>query len=212
MFTGLIQDIGIVKAVTKADKSALIEVETKLAPTLKEGDSLAINGVCLTVGAPQGNLVRATAVFETLERTVLGTLDRGSFVNLEPALAAGDPLGGHIVSGHVDGLGRVKRIERVGVSQQMKVSAAPDILRYVVEKGSIAINGISLTIAAIDPSSFTVAVIPHTWEATTLKNCQIGDELNLEVDILAKYVEKMLDPLASGKKGLTEAKLRDLGY
>jgi riboflavin synthase len=151
------------------------------------GDSIAVDGVCLTVVAQENGTLAFDAVPETLARTSLGTLDRGSRVNLEPALRAGDALGGHYVQGHVDGVGTVR-----SVGELTWFDAPRDLLRYVVEKGSIAVQGTSLTVAATDDEGFAVALIPHTLQETTLGSLKPGDSVNLEADVLAKYVEKLL--------------------
>ena len=156
------------------------------------GDSIAVNGVCLTVVAHVDGTLAFDAVPETLARTSLGALDQGSRVNLEPALRAGDALGGHYVQGHVDGVGTVRSVEPEGDGKRMWFDAPAEIDRYVVEKGSIAVQGTSLTVAATDETGFAVALIPHTLEATTLGALAPGDRVNLEVDVLAKYVEKLL--------------------
>lgn len=215
MFTGLIQDVGIIQAIAPAGEAIRVEVRTKLAGRLIEGDSLAVNGVCLTVtstgASGREDRVVATAIAETLERTTLGELRAGSRVNLEPALRAGDPMGGHVVQGHVDGTGVITASRQRGISVELTVETAPEILQYVVEKGSIAIDGISLTVAAVTEHSLTVALIPHTMQATTLNDASSGDRVNLEVDILAKYVEKMLG--GGGRKNkITEELLRRHGF
>ena len=156
------------------------------------GDSIAIDGVCLTVVATAGHTLAFDAVPETLDRTSLATLDRGSRVNLEPALRVGEPLGGHYVQGHVDGVGSVRSVEPEGDGKRIWFDAPLDVLRYVVEKGSIAVQGTSLTVAAVDAAGFSVALIPHTLSATTLGVLAAGDRVNLEADVLAKYVEKLL--------------------
>ena len=182
MFTGLVRKVGVVRAMT----NGRLTVETSLAAEL--GDSIAIDGVCLTVVENGGGALAFDAVPETLARTSLGTLDRGSRVNLEPALRAGDPLGGHYVQGHVDGVGSFR-----GVVDGLHWFDVPrELLRYVVEKGSIAVQGTSLTVAALDDSGFAVALIPHTLEVTTLGLLAPGDAVNLEADVLAKYVEKLV--------------------
>jgi riboflavin synthase len=156
------------------------------------GDSIAVNGVCLTVVADEDGTLAFDAVPETLARTSLGVLDRGARVNLEPALRAGDALGGHYVQGHVDGVGAVRSVEPEGDGRRMWFDAPAEIGRYVVEKGSIAVQGTSLTVAETDDDGFAVALIPHTLEATTLGTLAPGDRVNLEADVLAKYVEKLL--------------------
>jgi riboflavin synthase len=156
------------------------------------GDSIAIDGVCLTVVACVDSTLSFDAVPETLARTALGTLDQGSRVNLEPALRAGDPLGGHYVQGHVDGVGAVQSVAPEGDGRRVRFEAPAELLRYIVEKGSIAVQGTSLTVAAVDESGFEVALIPHTLQATTLGTLEREQPVNLETDVLAKYVEKLL--------------------
>jgi riboflavin synthase len=193
MFTGLIREVGEVISLDGSEtgvRLVLAAPETSAQANL--GDSVSIDGVCLTVvGVGDGQLA-FDAVPETLARSSLGTLDPGSRVNLEPALRAGDPLGGHYVQGHVDGVGTVRSIEPEGDGQRIWFDAEPAELRYVVEKGSIAVQGTSLTVAAVDDNGFAVALIPHTLEATTLGSLTPGSAVNLEVDVLAKYVEKLL--------------------
>ncbi|PID39774.1 MAG: riboflavin synthase [Deltaproteobacteria bacterium] len=213
MFTGLIQDLGWVESVTVSGDGASIGLATRLAPKLRDGDSLAVNGVCLTVGPLAGEHVEAIAVPETLSRSTLGGLRRGDRVNLEPSLAAGDPMGGHIVQGHVDGVGTLVERTQRGLSWELTVAAEPQVLRYVVEKGSIAIDGVSLTVAALEAERFRVAIVPHTWDATALPKRAVGARVNLEVDILAKYVEKMLTARGVAAPGtLSVERLRELGY
>ena len=156
------------------------------------GDSVAIDGVCLTVVAAGAGTLAFDVVPETFTRTALGALTPGSAVNLEPALRAGDALGGHYVQGHVDGVGAVRSVETEGEGKRVWFDAPADVLRYVVEKGSIAVQGTSLTVAALDDGGFAVALIPHTLEATTLGTLVTGDRVNLEADVLAKYVEKLV--------------------
>ncbi len=190
MFTGLVRDLGRVAEVERSNDGARLRIDTALAGELRQGDSVAVNGVCLTATAIDGGWFDAEAVNETLRRSSLGVLAEGAPVNLELPLRVGDPLGGHIVQGHVDGLGRIAEVEDDGFGRRVRIEADPEILRYVVEKGSIAVDGISLTVADVDAQSFTVAVIPETLERTNLSAAQIGAAVNLEVDVLAKYVEK----------------------
>ena len=180
MFTGIVREVG---RVASFDGHRLV-VDAQ-ATTAVEGDSVAVDGVCLT--AVDGSRLAFDVVDETLARTTLGLLKPGDPVNLEPALRAGDLLGGHIVQGHVDGLGRIR-----SVGQPVWIEAPPDLLRYCVEKGSITVDGVSLTVAAIDDTGFAVALVPHTLEVTTLGELEPGDPVNLEVDVLAKYVEKLV--------------------
>jgi riboflavin synthase len=186
MFTGLIREVG--RVVSFEDGRLTIEA----AQTAELGDSIAIDGVCLTVVANGGGTLAFEAVPETLARTSLGTLEAGSRVNLEPALRAGDALGGHYVQGHVDGVGTVRSVEPEGEGKRIWTDAPAELLRYVVEKGSIALQGTSLTVAEVDDHGFAVALIPHTLQETTLDGLEPGDHINLEADVLAKYVEKLL--------------------
>jgi riboflavin synthase len=193
VFTGLIQDLGRVEAVERTEDGVRLRVATPLAAELRPGDSVAVNGVCLTaVGESADGAFTAEVVQETLRRSSLERLEDGARVNLELPLRATDRLGGHVVQGHVDGLGHVGAIEDEGFSRRVTIAAGPDLLRYVVEKGSIAIDGISLTVAAFGETSFDVALIPETLERTTLGDASPGDPVNLEVDVLAKYVERLV--------------------
>lgn len=162
------------------------------ASSTTAGDSVAVNGVCLTAVEVEGGVLAFDAVPETLRRSSLSRLAEGGSVNVEPAVRAGEPLGGHIVQGHVDGVGRVRQLEPEGEGARLTVEAPPELLRYVVEKGSVTVEGVSLTIAALAPDSFEIALVPHTLTATTLGSLAPGDEVNLEVDVLAKYVERLL--------------------
>lgn len=189
MFTGIVRELGRVEAVEETAEGVRLRVSgPETAAGARVGDSVAVNGVCLTVTGTSDGLLAFDAVPETLRRSTLGRLEGGAGVNLEPALQAGDSVGGHFVQGHVDGVGRVRKASAEGVV----IQAPPEILRYCVEKGSIAVEGVSLTIAQLDGDSFAVALVPHTKEATTLGRAQVGDEVNLEVDMLAKYVEKLV--------------------
>jgi riboflavin synthase len=185
MFTGLVREVGTVVSF----EDGRLRVESSIAAAI--GDSVAIDGVCLTVVDGDRKTLAFDAVPETLSRTALGRLESGAAVNLEPALRAGEALGGHYVQGHVDGVGRVRSVEPEGDGRRVWVDAPPDILRYCVEKGSIAVNGVSLTVADLDGDGFAVALVPHTLAVTTLGAAAPGDEVNLETDVLAKYVEKL---------------------
>lgn len=192
MFTGLVQGLGQVAAVEQTDDGVRLAIATELAAELKEGDSIAVNGVCLTAVAPSAARFTADVMNETLRRSSLAAATEGSQVNLELALRAHDRLGGHIMQGHVDGLGTVAAVEQDGFAQRVTIAAPPELLRYVVEKGSIAIDGVSLTVAAVDDESLTVSLIPETLERTSLGAAAPGGTVNLEVDVLAKYVEKLV--------------------
>ena len=183
--------------VALAEASGGVELRVSAAETaahVKVGDSVALSGACLTVTGVNGSQVSFHAVPETLARTTLGDLDVGGHVNVEPALAAGEPLGGHYVQGHVDAVGRVRSVEPEGEGARVWIEAAPEIIRYCVEKGSITVDGVSLTIAGLAADAFAVALVPHTLEVTTLSSLAAGDRVNLEVDVLAKYVEKLIKP------------------
>jgi riboflavin synthase len=190
VFTGLIGELGRVARIERSPDGARVRIETTFATELRDGDSVAVNGVCLTASEVDGRSFSAEAMNETLTRTSLGALDPGAQVNLELPLRAGDRLGGHVVQGHVDGLGRVTERSKDGFAQRVRIEAPEDVLRYVVEKGSIAVDGVSLTVAEVDAQSFTVSLIPETLERTTLGQAEPGRPVNLEVDVLAKYVEK----------------------
>jgi riboflavin synthase len=193
VFTGIVREVGRIATVDGGEDGASLVVEAPVtAPGVEVGGSVAINGVCLTAEAIDGERLRFHAVAETLRRSSLGRLQPGSRVNLEAALRAGDPLGGHYVQGHVDGVGTVRGIEPDGDGIRVAVEAPPDILRYCVEKGSITVDGVSLTVAGLDDDHFSVALIPHTLSVTTLGDLLPGREVNLEVDVLAKYVERLL--------------------
>ncbi len=192
MFTGLVAAKGTVeRAESTAEGTRLTIRAGALATELCEGDSVAVNGVCLTATSVDDGVFAADVMAETLDRSSLGPVGRGDPVNLELPLRAADRLGGHIVQGHVDGVGTVAAMTPVGFARVIAVEADPALLRYVVEKGSIAVDGVSLTIAGIDHTGFTVSLIPETLERTTLGAAQPGQTVNLEVDVLAKYVEKL---------------------
>ncbi|HXV35471.1 MAG TPA: riboflavin synthase [Gaiellaceae bacterium] len=191
MFTGIVRELGTVESVAERGAAVRLEVRApEAAGRTSLGDSVSVNGVCLTAVAVTDGVLGFDVVPETLRRSSLGRLEAGAAVNVEPALRAGEPLGGHIVQGHVDGVGRVRRADEEG----LEVEAPAEILRYCVEKGSITVEGVSLTIAGLGEEAFAVALIPHTREVTTLGAVREGDELNLEVDVLAKHVERLVRP------------------
>ena len=195
MFTGIVEEMGTIRAIRRGARSAVLSigVETVLSD-LKVGDSVAVNGVCLTATSVDGSGFTADVMHETLRRSSLGALAAGSRVNLERAMAASGRFGGHIVSGHIDGTGTIRDRRRDDNAVWYTVSAAPALLRYVVEKGSIAVDGISLTVASVEAERFSVSVIPHTAAATVLGLKGPGDTVNLETDLIGKYVEKLLAP------------------
>jgi riboflavin synthase len=192
VFTGLVADLGTVTAVDATDDGVRLAVRTALAPEISEGDSVAVNGVCLTATAIADGVFSADVMQESLRRSSLGEVAEGSSVNLELPLRASDRLGGHVVQGHVDGLGVVRSLHDDGFARVVAIGAPAELLRYVVEKGSIAVDGVSLTVSAIDDESFSVSLIPETLERTTLGTAEAGRPVNLEVDVLAKYVEKLM--------------------
>lgn len=192
MFTGLVQGLGTIDAVDPTADGVRLTVTTPLAADLAPGDSIAVNGVCLTAVDPGAERFAADVMHETLRRSSLAEAAPGGQVNLELPLRAHDRLGGHVVQGHVDGLGTVADVAPDGFARRIRVTAAPDLLRYVVEKGSIAIDGVSLTVAAVDDESLTVSLIPETLDRTSLGSAVPGRTVNLEVDVLAKYVEKLV--------------------
>ena len=196
MFTGIIEELGSVRAIDRRDGGARLEIgASKVLADARAGDSIAVNGCCLTVVDRGDGWWAADAVIETLERTALGSLERDDPVNLERPLRLSDHLGGHLVQGHVDAVGHVAaRTPLADGSTRFTFSAPPDALRYVVEKGSVAVDGISLTVAALGDDSFDVAVIPHTLAVTTLGHKERGAAVNLEADLIAKYVERLLVP------------------
>ncbi len=192
MFTGLIADLGSVESVEATADGATLLIRTRLASELSEGDSIAVNGVCLTATAIEPGAFRTQAMNETLRRSSLGALGAGEGVNLELALRAGDRLGGHVVQGHVDGTGSVGAIREEGFSRVLEIEIEPDLARYLVEKGSVAIDGVSLTVSALSDDGFSVSLIPETLKRTNLGKVQEGAPVNIEVDILAKHVERLL--------------------
>jgi riboflavin synthase len=192
MFTGLVETTATVSGVAPDGDGVRLEVRTPLAAELEQGDSIAVNGVCLTAMNPNGETFAADVMAETLRRSSLGPLSEGDPVNVELPLRAGDRLGGHVVQGHVDGTGTVESLKDEGFARLVRIAAAETVLRYVVEKGSIAVDGVSLTVAEVDDSGFTVSLIPETLERTTLGRAEPGRVVNLEVDVLAKYVEKLV--------------------
>lgn len=192
MFTGIVQDLGRVRRLEHTPEGARISIASALADDLEGGDSVAVNGVCVTALPGGDHLFDAEVMNETLARTSLGAVTIGSSVNLELALRASDRLGGHIVQGHVDGLATVAGVAADGFARVLELQAPAELLRYAVEKGSIALDGVSLTIASLGPRSFTVSLIPETLRRTTLGQATTGTQVNLEVDVLAKYIEKLV--------------------
>jgi riboflavin synthase len=196
MFTGLVQDIGSIESVEGGADGARLRIATRLGADIGLGDSIAVNGVCLTATEADASGFATEAMNQTLEVTVIGALESGARVNLELATRADERLGGHIVQGHADGSGRVVEVTEDGFARRVRVEIPPELLRYVVDKGSIALNGVSLTVATLGDTWVEVSLIPETLERTNLGDAAPGDPLNVEVDVLAKYVERLLPPLA----------------
>ena len=193
MFTGIVEEVGILKSIRRGASSAVLEIAARtVLEDIHLGDSIAVNGVCLTATSFTGSSFTADVMHETLDRSSLAALRPGSRVNLERAMAANGRFGGHIVAGHVDGVGTVLETKQDDNAGWYTIAAGPEVLRYVVEKGSITIDGISLTVARVGPESFAISAIPHTVAVTVLKDRKAGDKVNLETDIIGKYVEKLL--------------------
>jgi riboflavin synthase len=196
MFTGLVEDLGTVEAVDRADEGARLRISTSLAAEISEGDSVAVNGCCLTATAVTADGFETEAMNQTLQVTALGGIAQGSRVNLELAMKAGGRLGGHIVQGHVDGVGTVVAVEDDGFARRIRVELPAELLRYVVDKGSITLSGVSLTVAELGETWAEVSLIPETLERTNLTEAEAGTKLNVECDIVAKYVERLVAPFA----------------
>lgn len=217
MFTGIIEEIGEIKSVKHGAKSSLLTISaSKVLEGTKLGDSICTNGVCLTVTKCSSGIFEADVMAESIRRTNLGNLKPGDKVNLERALRLCDRLGGHIVSGHVDGTGKILSLEKEDNAVWVTIETRPEILKYIIEKGSITIDGISLTVAYVDTGIFKVSIIPHTGEETTLLKKKPGDQVNLENDLIGKYVEKLLvsrdtdaEPV---KETISEDYLRKYGF
>jgi riboflavin synthase len=192
VFTGLTADVGELESVESGGDGSRLRVRTRLAAELSPGDSIAVNGVCLTATAAGNGSFEADVMNQTLSRTSLGPLGAGDRVNLELPLRAEDRLGGHFVQGHVDGTGEVVAAEEDGFARRVRIAAGPDLLRYVIERGSIAVDGVSLTVAGLGEDWFEVSLIPETLERTTLGDAQPGRRVNLECDVLAKYAERLM--------------------
>ncbi|WP_055665481.1 riboflavin synthase [Desnuesiella massiliensis] len=194
MFTGLIEEIGKIEAIAKGERSARLTIKAeKIIEDLNIGDSISTNGVCLTVTSFSRNTFTVDVMAETMRRSNLGDLCTGEEVNLERAMKAEGRFGGHIVSGHIDGIGKIISLEKEDNATCISISTQSNLLKYIVEKGSITIDGISLTVTYVNDQRFTVCIIPHTAKETTLLNKNIGDMVNLECDIIGKYVEKLLN-------------------
>jgi riboflavin synthase len=192
MFTGIVKEIGEVEKVELTEAGARLRVRAALAATVSEGDSVSVGGACLTVAEVADGALEADVMNQTLSLTTLGGLGAGARVNLEPALRAGEPLGGHLVQGHVDGTGEVSGVSEDGLARRIRVAVPPDLGRYVVEHGSIAVDGVSLTVAALAEDGFEVSLIPETLARTTLGDLAEGSPVNVEVDLIARYAERLM--------------------
>lgn len=215
MFTGIVEEVGVIKNIKHGQHSAVLTIQAKtVLEETRIGDSIAVNGICLTVTRLFPDGFSADVMHETLNRSSLAGLTAGSVVNLERAMPANGRFGGHIVAGHVDGVGHISDIRRDDTAVWYTVHAGPEILRYVVEKGSITIDGISLTVATVEQDRFSVSLIPHTAQVTILGEKGPGDTVNLETDIIGKYVEKLLRPAPepTGSRGVTLEFLAENGF
>ena len=213
MFTGIVEEVGTVNAVVNTGSSSGVRINAKtVLEGTKTGDSIAVNGVCLTVTKMGSGWFEADVMNETLRRSSLSSLSQGSPVDLERAMAAGGRFGGHIVSGHIDGTGSIVSMKNDGIAVWITIAADSRILRYIVEKGSVAIDGISLTVAKVTDKDFCVSVIPHTLKNTVLGFKKAGDTVNLENDIIGKYVEKLMQPADNDKGGITAGFLMENGF
>jgi riboflavin synthase alpha subunit len=200
MFTGIVREIGLVEAVERGGEGARLRVRARLAPDLAEGDSVSVNGTCLTVASGADGAFDADVVNQTLSVTTLGELEPGQSVNLEPALRAGDPLGGHLVQGHIDAVGEVAAVSEDGFSRRVLVTAPIELRRYLAEHGSVAVDGVSLTIAGLSDEGFEVALIPETLNRTTLDRLAQGERVNLEVDVIARYAERLMQGFVNRRR------------
>jgi riboflavin synthase len=200
VFTGLIEDVGRVDSVESGAEGARLRIATKLGPQIGEGDSVAVDGICLTATRADAEGFETEAMNQTLDVTALGGLEAGSHVNLELAMKASDRLGGHIVQGHVDGVGEVAAIEEDGFAKRLCIALPRELQRYVIEKGSIALSGVSLTVAMLGDGWLEVSLIPETLERTNLAEVEVGRKLNVECDVVAKYVERLVSPLAGKER------------
>jgi riboflavin synthase len=213
MFTGIIESICTVKMAQPARGGYMLMLELgSLAQDAKPGDSIAVNGTCLTITKLSGQIAQFDLSAETIKKSALGSLLPGSKVNVEKAMQANGRFDGHIVQGHIDAVAIIKSIERQGDFYNLKFAAEPDVLDYIVPKGSVAIDGISLTLTEVDSKSFAVTVIPTTWDKTILHLAKIGDKVNIETDIIAKMIKKQLEKVLDSNSSLTVEKLKELGF
>jgi riboflavin synthase len=201
MFTGIVREIGTVEGVERSEDGARLRIRAGLAADLTPGDSVSVSGVCLTVASTANGAFDTEVMNQTLSVTTLGRLESGGPVNLEPPLRAGDPLGGHLVQGHVDSTGEVLAVSEDGFARRLFVTAPAELDRFIVERGSVTVDGVSLTVAALTEEGFEISLIPETLERTTLGRLAEGGQVNLEVDVIARYAERLVQGL--GTKGRT---------
>jgi riboflavin synthase len=192
MFTGIVREIGTVEELERSEQGARLRVSAGLAAELAGGDSVSVSGACLTVASASDGAFEAEVMNQTLSVTTLGGLEPGRSVNLEPPLRAGDPLGGHLVQGHVDGTGEVSAVSADGFARRLRLAAPRELHRFIVERGSVTVDGVSLTVAALADDGFEVSLVPETLERTTLEVLAEGDQVNLEVDVIARYAERLM--------------------
>lgn len=216
MFTGIVEEVGTIQSIKRGRKSSILKIKgQKVLQGTRIGDSISTNGICLTVTKVGNDFFEADVMSESLNRTNIGELVPGSYVNLERALSLATRLGGHIVSGHIDGTGKIRNLKRDDNAVWITIETAPELLRYIIEKGSIAIDGVSLTVVTVNDQFFKVSIIPHTGEETILLQKKMGDTVNLECDMIGKYVEKLLglDSKEDVKEGQVTAELlRENGF
>lgn len=216
MFTGIVEEVGTIQSIKRGRKSSILKIKgQKVLQGTRIGDSISTNGICLTVTKVGNDFFEADVMSESLNRTNIGELVPGSYVNLERALSLATRLGGHIVSGHIDGTGKIRNLKRDDNAVWITIESAPKLLRYIIEKGSIAIDGVSLTVVTVNDQFFKVSIIPHTGEETILLQKKMGDTVNLECDMIGKYVEKLLglDSKEDVQEGQVTAELlRENGF
>jgi riboflavin synthase len=213
MFTGIIEEVGILEKLERITDGYRIKVSASLiTDDLRVNDSISVNGVCLTVIKKEQNGFWVEAVGATLEKTTIKKIQQNSYVNLERAVRLSDRLGGHLVQGHVNGIGIIKKIQKIGENYFVEIEIPGELEKYVIAEGSIAVDGISLTIAKLSGSVIGLSIIPHTWTHTTLQYKKVSDEVNIETDVIAKYVEKLLGTKNSEKNFLTDSVLKEMGY
>jgi riboflavin synthase len=198
MFTGIVREIGTVEEVERSNEGTRLRVRAGLAADLGVGDSVSVSGTCLTVAATSDGAFEVDVMNQTLSVTTLGALEAGGPVNLEPPLRAGDPLGGHLVQGHVDGIGEVRAVTGDGFARRLRFATPPELGRYLVERGSVTVDGVSLTVAALAEDGFEVSLIPETLERTTLGWLAEGSRVNLEIDVIARYAERLMQGFTGG--------------